>query len=65
VQWRLLNDSSIFRQLVREFNGIGIIWEHRYYGESAHVPISLETPIEEFRWLTTAQALADVPVRRL
>ncbi|RPA96765.1 peptidase S28 [Choiromyces venosus 120613-1] len=61
VQNRLVNNTSFFRQMVQEFNGIGIIWEHRYYGASSHVNISLSTPVEEFRWLNTAQALADVP----
>ena len=34
----------------------------RYYGASSHVNVSVTTPVEEFRWLTTAQALADIPV---
>ncbi|PWW77979.1 peptidase S28 [Tuber magnatum] len=61
VQFRLADSTSFFRQMVQEFNGIGIVWEHRYYGASSHVNISLTTPMEEFRWLNTAQALADIP----
>ncbi|KAG0136168.1 serine carboxypeptidase S28-domain-containing protein [Tuber indicum] len=61
VQDRLVHSASFFRQIVQEFNGIGIVWEHRYYGASSHVDISLATPVEEFRWLNTAQALADIP----
>lgn len=44
------------------FGGIGIVWEHRYYGESVPVNISLDTDPEDFIYLTSEQALADVPV---
>jgi len=37
----------------------------RYYGASSHVNVSVTTPVEEFRWLTTAQALADIPVAQV
>jgi hypothetical protein len=56
------SDESILRQIVREFNGIGIVWEHRYYGKSTPFNISLDTPSEQFQWLSVAQALADIPV---
>jgi hypothetical protein len=58
---RLTNETSFFKQMVQQFNGIGIVWEHRYYGGSAPVNVSLHTPASDFEWLSTEQALADVP----
>jgi Serine carboxypeptidase S28 len=55
-------DDSVLVQMVRQFNGIGILWEHRYYGASTPVNITHETPASAFEYLTTEQALADVPV---
>lgn len=46
--------------MVDAFGGIGIVWEHRYYGTSVPVNITLDTPPEAFRYLTTEQSLADV-----
>ncbi|KAK8153232.1 peptidase S28 [Phyllosticta citribraziliensis] len=54
------NGSSFFRRMVDDFGGIGIVWEHRYYGDSSPVNITSETPANEFRYLTMAQALKDV-----
>ncbi|KAF2138273.1 uncharacterized protein K452DRAFT_234548 [Aplosporella prunicola CBS 121167] len=62
AHFRLHNKLSFFKQLVDSFGGIGIVWEHRYYGESSPVPIDKHTPLREFKYLTSAQALADVPV---
>ncbi|KAL0636799.1 hypothetical protein Q9L58_004156 [Maublancomyces gigas] len=61
VQNRLVANGSFFRQIVSEFSGLGIVWEHRYYGKSTPYNITLETPAEQMQWLDTAQALADVP----
>ncbi|OJD40302.1 serine family s28 [Diplodia corticola] len=59
--FRLQNETSFFKQIVDSFGGIGIVWEHRYYGESTPVNISLDTAPEDFVYLTTEQALADIP----
>jgi hypothetical protein len=58
---RLRNQTSFFKQIVDHFNGIGIVWEHRFYGNSSPYNISLKTPATELEYLTTEQALADVP----
>ncbi|KAF1813543.1 peptidase S28 [Eremomyces bilateralis CBS 781.70] len=60
AMFRLTGSTSFFKQLVDEFGGIGIVWEHRYYGRSLPVKIGLDTPPEAFKYLTTEQALADV-----
>lgn len=53
----LSNDQSVFKQLYRQYNGIGVILEHRYYGASTPMPINSSTPIEDFQFLTIAQSL--------
>ncbi|KAF1837113.1 peptidase S28 [Decorospora gaudefroyi] len=58
--FRLQNDRSFFKQLVEEFGGIGIVWEHRFYGNSTPTPVDVNTPAEAFEFLTTEQSLADV-----
>jgi hypothetical protein len=80
--FRLQNETSFFKQLVDKYNGIGIVWEHRYCksnhnthqtlrcrnnqltsisdGNSTPEPITLDTPPEVFKFLTTEQSLADV-----
>lgn len=58
--FRLQNTTSFFKQLVDQYNGIGIVWEHRFYGNSSPTPIDINTPPEAFRYLTTEQSLADV-----
>lgn len=60
--FRLQNETSFFKQIVDKYNGIGIVWEHRFYGKSTPVPIDLNTPWESFEFLTTEQSLADVDV---
>jgi hypothetical protein len=57
----LTSPSSILGQMMQDFNGIGIVWEHRFYGNSTPVKIDLNTPVSEFEFLDTEQALADVP----
>ena len=59
---RLLNDNAVFNQLVRSFNGIGILWENRGYGKSWNVPITVDTPAEAFEFLTFEQTLEDLVV---
>ncbi|KAF2737705.1 hypothetical protein EJ04DRAFT_95415 [Polyplosphaeria fusca] len=58
--FRLQNVTSFFKQIVDKYNGIGIVWEHRYYGNSTPGPIDVNTPPEVFKWLTTEQSLADI-----
>jgi hypothetical protein len=58
--FRLQNETSFFKQLVDQFGGIGIVWEHRFYGNSTPTPIDVNTPPEAFEFLTTEQSLKDV-----
>ncbi|KAF2002172.1 peptidase S28 [Amniculicola lignicola CBS 123094] len=58
--FRILNETSFFKQLVDKYNGIGIVWEHRFYGNSTPEPIDINTPPEAFKFLNTEQSLADV-----
>ncbi|PPJ53883.1 hypothetical protein CBER1_04625 [Cercospora berteroae] len=48
--------KGILHQIAKATHGIGVVLEHRYYGTSWPVP-NLST--KNFRFLTTAQALAD------
>ncbi|KAF1808861.1 hypothetical protein P152DRAFT_452514 [Eremomyces bilateralis CBS 781.70] len=48
--------KGIVAQLSKVTGGIGVILEHRYYGESFPVP---DLSTENLRFLTTEQALAD------
>ncbi|KAI1950915.1 hypothetical protein LOZ39_002905 [Ophidiomyces ophidiicola] len=57
----LVNQTSFFVQLLKEFGGMGIVWEHRYYGESNPFPVNLNTTAEQFQYLNNEQALADIP----
>ncbi|CAG8933986.1 unnamed protein product [Penicillium salamii] len=56
------NTTSFLGQMMQEFNGIGIVWEHRYYGASLPYNVSNQTLPEHFQYLTNSQALADIPV---
>jgi hypothetical protein len=58
--FRLQNTTSFFKQLVDQYNGIGIVWEHRFYGNSSPTPVDVNTPPDAFKYLTTEQSLADV-----
>ncbi|KAF3385804.1 putative extracellular serine carboxypeptidase [Talaromyces pinophilus] len=58
----MLGESTFFREYLEEFGGLGIVWEHRYYGESLPMgPVNTDTPAEKFKYLTHAQAIADIP----
>ena len=59
---RLLNDNAVFKQLIHEFNGIGILWEHRGYGQSWNPPINASAPPEAFEFITFENALEDLVV---
>ncbi|OAK97302.1 peptidase S28 [Phaeosphaeriaceae sp. SRC1lsM3a] len=59
--FRIQNSTSFFKQIVDQYNGIGIVWEHRFYGNSTPGgPVTVDTPAESFRYLNTEQSLADV-----
>ncbi|KAF2403307.1 peptidase S28 [Trichodelitschia bisporula] len=57
----LTSPRSFFKQMLAQFGAIGIVWEHRYYGESTPVKVNLTTPSAAFEFLDTEQALADIP----
>ena len=57
---RYLNNTW-FTEMLDSFGGIGIVWEHRYYGKSSPFDISAKTSACDFAWLTVEQALADIP----
>ncbi|KAE8152168.1 serine carboxypeptidase S28-domain-containing protein [Aspergillus avenaceus] len=57
----LSSDLSFFKAVLKDLEAIGIIWEHRYYGNSTPYPIHKDTPPEHFKYLTTKQALEDIP----
>lgn len=56
----LTGKDSFLNQYMRDFNGLGILFEHRYYGESLPYPVNLNTTSKELRYLSTEQALRDV-----
>lgn len=58
--YRLQDESSFFRQIVEQYHGIGIVWEHRFYGNSSPTLVDINTPPEDFRFLNTEQSLADI-----
>ncbi len=49
--------KGIVHQIIKATNGLGVIMEHRYYGESFPTP---DLTPENLRFLTTEQALADI-----
>ena len=49
-------EKGILHQLIEATNGLGVILEHRYYGESWPVP---DLSVENLRFLDTQQALED------
>jgi hypothetical protein len=61
--YRLQDESSFFRQLVEQYHGIGIVWEHRFYGNSSPTPVDINTPPEDFRFLNQA-VCGPVPPQR-
>ena len=61
ADYYLRDKTSFFHQMVAEYNGMGIVWEHRYYGASLPFNVSQNTPATEFKYLTIEQALADIP----
>ncbi|QIX02443.1 hypothetical protein AMS68_007960 [Peltaster fructicola] len=58
-------DPSAVMQLARKYNGLAIMMEHRFYGESLPFPIDKITGLapagyDAYRYLTIEQALEDV-----
>lgn len=55
-------DLSFFERFLKDHGGLGIVWEHRYYGESLPLPERRlkQSREEDFKYLTTQQALSDV-----
>ena len=55
------DDLSFFERFLSNHSGIGISWEHRYYGKSVPPGRDLgQSKEEDFKYLTTQQALSDV-----
>ncbi|KAK8251235.1 serine carboxypeptidase S28-domain-containing protein [Phyllosticta capitalensis] len=52
--------DDFFRRLVDGFGGIGVVWEHRYYGSSNPSEKFSSNPLEGYKYLTIEQALKDV-----
>ncbi|CBF78805.1 hypothetical protein AN7231.2 [Aspergillus nidulans FGSC A4] len=50
--------QGIVTQLAEAYNGLGVILEHRYYGESYPFP-GADVTVDELRFLSTEQSLAD------
>ncbi|KAF9884391.1 hypothetical protein FE257_001791 [Aspergillus nanangensis] len=59
--FHLTSEKSFFRKMLQEFKAMGIVWEHRYYGGSLPYPINSNTTPEQFKYLTTRQAIDDIP----
>ncbi|KAK7689248.1 hypothetical protein QCA50_007939 [Cerrena zonata] len=51
---------SATMRLAKRFNGIAILWEHRFYGASLPFPVNTNTTADQWQFLTTEQALEDV-----
>ncbi|TBU61392.1 serine carboxypeptidase S28-domain-containing protein [Dichomitus squalens] len=51
---------SATMRLAKRYNGVAILWEHRYYGDSLPFPANENTTAEQWQFLTTDQALEDV-----
>ena len=49
--------KGVLHQLIKATNGLGVVLEHRYYGESFPTP---DLSVKSLRFLDTQQALADV-----
>ncbi|KAJ6624926.1 peptidase S28 [Mycena sp. CBHHK59/15] len=51
---------SAVMQLAKRYRGIAFLWEHRFYGNSLPFPVNENTTAEQWKFLTTEQALQDV-----
>ncbi|KAF2089864.1 peptidase S28 [Saccharata proteae CBS 121410] len=57
---KLYDSSWPIREIIDSFNGIGIMWEHRYYGKSAPFEVNEDTSAVDMMYLNVEQALLDV-----
>ncbi|EKM50837.1 uncharacterized protein PHACADRAFT_130303 [Phanerochaete carnosa HHB-10118-sp] len=51
---------SATMRLAKRYNGVAVLWEHRFYGDSLPFPVNDNTTTEQWQFLTTEQALEDV-----
>ncbi|KAF9035622.1 serine carboxypeptidase S28-domain-containing protein [Panaeolus papilionaceus] len=51
---------SATMRLAKRYNGLAILWEHRFYGDSLPFPVNENTTAEQWQFLNTEQALEDV-----
>ncbi|TFK37404.1 peptidase S28 [Crucibulum laeve] len=51
--------SAVMR-LAKRYNGLAILWEHRFYGDSLPFPVNENTTADQWQFLNTEQALEDV-----
>ena len=58
--WFLHEDTGYWHRYLKEFGGMGILWEHRYYGESSPFKLTPQTKPSEMQYQSVEQALADV-----
>ncbi|KAI5117335.1 hypothetical protein M0805_001940 [Coniferiporia weirii] len=47
-------------RLAKRYKGAAILWEHRFYGDSLPFPVNENTTADQWKYLTTEQALEDV-----
>ncbi|KAK4505529.1 hypothetical protein PRZ48_003492 [Zasmidium cellare] len=59
-----LGSNSANMEIAKNFNGMAVVFEHRYYGESIPVPVDNKTGYAlnegDYKYLTTEQALEDM-----
>ncbi|KAL5513466.1 hypothetical protein ACEPAH_3865 [Sanghuangporus vaninii] len=51
---------SATMRLAKRYRGLAILWEHRFYGASLPFPVNINTTADQWKFLTTEQALEDV-----
>ncbi|EEP78155.1 predicted protein [Uncinocarpus reesii 1704] len=61
ANYYLEDQTSYIVQLLQEFGGVGLVWEHRYYGQSNPYPVNDNTPASQLQYLSNEQALNDLP----
>ncbi|XP_006461563.1 hypothetical protein AGABI2DRAFT_222358 [Agaricus bisporus var. bisporus H97] len=51
--------QSAVMRLAERYNGVAILWEHRFYGVSLPFPVNRNTTGDQWQFLNTEQALED------
>ncbi|KAI0675914.1 serine carboxypeptidase S28-domain-containing protein [Trametes maxima] len=51
---------SATMRVAKRYNGLAILWEHRFYGDSLPFSVNENTTAEQWQYLNTEQALEDV-----